>query len=119
MPARARTASIGSRVAAQKSQLGPNRSTFTAAMHRNEAMSGHVLPVLFSWHLGIALNEVAGAAQGALDPQEFWHAWAAGASAKVDTFASDWDFWSCAGEPLVALRERWSIPASGLDARPH
>jgi hypothetical protein len=26
-------------------------------------MSGHVLPVLFSWHLGIALNEVAGAAK--------------------------------------------------------
>jgi hypothetical protein len=48
-------------------------SAFTAATHRKEAMSGHVLPVLFSWHLGIALNEVAGAAR-ALDPQEFWHA---------------------------------------------
>jgi hypothetical protein len=40
-------------------------------MHRKEAMAGLVLPVLFSWHLGIALNEVAGAAKGALDPQEF------------------------------------------------
>ena len=43
-------------------------STFTAAMHRSEAMSGHVLPVIFSWHLGIPLNELAGSAKGALDP---------------------------------------------------
>jgi len=37
-------------------------STLTAAMHHSHAMSGHVLPVILSWHLGIALNEVAGAA---------------------------------------------------------
>ena len=53
-------------------------SVLTAAMHRRNAMSGHVLPVILSWHLGIPLNEVAGAAKGALDPQEFWHAWARG-----------------------------------------
>ena len=70
-----------------------------------------------SWHLKVQINKAAGDASGALDPQEFWHAWAAGACAKVDTFAPDWDFWSYAGEPLVALRERWSIPAAGLDAR--
>jgi hypothetical protein len=34
-------------------------------------MSRHVLPVIFSWRLGIALNEFVGAAKGALDPQEF------------------------------------------------
>ena len=56
-------------------------SVFTAAMHRRNAMSGHVLPVILSWHLGIPLNEVAGAAKGALDPQEFWHAWARGEDA--------------------------------------
>jgi hypothetical protein len=78
-------------------------STFTAAMHRKEAMSGHVLPVLFSWHLGIALNEVAGAAKGALDPQEFWHAiarrktrvnalTARGERMKIDLFGPEWDF---------------------------
>ena len=39
-------------------------SVFTAAMHRRNAMSGHVLPVILSWHLGIPLNEVAGAANG-------------------------------------------------------
>ena len=46
-------------------------SSFTAATHRKDSMSGHVLPVIFSWRLGIALNEFAGAAKGALNPQEF------------------------------------------------
>jgi hypothetical protein len=44
------------------------------------------------------------------------HAWAAGAAATVDTFAPDWDFWGYVEEPLAVLRERWSIPAAGLDA---
>jgi hypothetical protein len=81
-------------------------STFTAAMHRREAMSGHVLPVIFSWHLGIALNEVAGAAKGALDPEEFWHAWARGEQVKVDLFDPSWDFWAATREPIDALRAR-------------
>jgi hypothetical protein len=72
-------------------------------------MSGHVLPVLFSWHLGIALIEVAGAAKGALDPQEFWHAWARGEQMKVDLFAPGWDFWSAAREPIETVRARVGI----------
>jgi hypothetical protein len=84
-------------------------STFTAAMHRKEAMSGHVLPVLFSWHLGIALNEVAGAAKGALDPEEFWHAWARGEKMKVDLFDPAWDFWAATREPIEAVRARVGV----------
>jgi hypothetical protein len=90
-------------------------STFTAAMHPKYPMAGHILPVIFSWHLKIQINEVARDAGGALDPHEFWHAWAAGAAATVDTFASDWDFWSYVEVSLGALRERWSIPSAGLD----
>jgi hypothetical protein len=90
-------------------------STFTAAMHPKYPMAGHVLPVIFSWHLKMQINEAARDASGALDPQEFWHAWAAGAAATVDTFSPDWSFWSYVEEPLMALRERWSIPAAGLD----
>jgi hypothetical protein len=86
-------------------------STFTAAMHRNEAMSGHVLPVLFSWHLGIALNEVAGAAKGALDPQEFWHAWARGEKMKVDLFDPKWDFWAATRESIETVRRRVGVAA--------
>jgi hypothetical protein len=90
-------------------------STFTAGMHPNYPMAGHVLPVIFSWHLKVQINEVARESGGALDPQEFWHAWAAGTAATVDTFAPDWDFWSYVEQPLAVLRERWTIPAEGLD----
>jgi hypothetical protein len=41
----------------------------------------------FSWHLDVRINELAGDAAGALDPQEFWRAWAAGAATTVDTFS--------------------------------
>lgn len=91
-------------------------STFTAAMHPQYPMAGHVLPVIFSWHLKMQINEVAHDAAGALDPQEFWHAWAAGAETTIDTFAPDWNFWSYVEVPLDVLRQRWSIPAAGLDA---
>jgi hypothetical protein len=93
-------------------------STFTAAMHRSYPMAGHVLPVILSWHVGERINDVAQDATGALDPEEFWRAWASGAAMAVDTFAPDWDFWSCVEEPLVALRERCSLPRDGLAAKP-
>jgi hypothetical protein len=91
-------------------------STFTASMHRSHPMAGHVLPVILSWHLKIAINDVARDASGALDPSEFWRAWAAGAEATVDTFAPGWDFWDWVDEPLSSLRSKWSIPAMGLAA---
>jgi len=79
-------------------------STLTAAMHHSHAMSGHVLPVILSWHLGIALNDVAGAAKGALDPQEFWHAWARGEHVTADLFDPSWDFWSATTKPIDKVR---------------
>lgn len=79
-------------------------SVVTAAMHRRNAMSGHVLPVILSWHLGIPLNEVAGSAKGALDPQEFWHAWARGERVAIDLFDSRWNFWSAAQQQLATVR---------------
>lgn len=85
-------------------------STFTAAMHRQEPMSGHILPVIFSWHLGIQLNAVAKSATGALDPEAFWLAWDRGAAVTVDTFAPGWDFWAVVAEPLADLRRRYAIP---------
>jgi hypothetical protein len=89
-------------------------STFTAAMHPVHPMAGHILPVLLSWHIGTRINNVAGDATGALDPAEFWRAWAAGAAAGVDTFAPEWDFWSIAAQPLDTLRCAWAIPTAGL-----
>lgn len=81
-------------------------STFTAAMHPVHPISGHVLPVIFSWHLDVELNDVAKSAHGALDPAEFWHAWARGERMREDVFAAGWDFWAWVAEPLEDLRGR-------------
>jgi hypothetical protein len=90
-------------------------STFTAAMHPHFPMAGHILPVIFSWHLDVQINAVAKHAKGALDPVEFWHAYAGGKTAKIDTFAPGWDFWAYVETPLRALRKQWAIPEDGLD----
>ena len=90
-------------------------STFTAGMHRRYPMAGHVLPVIFSWHLNEQINAVASDAAGGLDPDEFWHAWTAGEASPVDTFAPTWAVWSQVGRPLAEVRADLGIPASGLD----
>jgi ubiquinone biosynthesis protein Coq4 len=88
-------------------------STFTAGMHSQEPMAGHILPVIFSWHLGIKINDVAGAVAGALDPEKFWEAWTRGSEVKVDLFDKDWSFWAVIEETVDQLRKRYNIlPAS-------
>lgn len=84
-------------------------------MMGGDSFGAHILPVLFSWHLGIELNPVAGSYRGALDPEKFWVAWDRGASTHVNCFAPEWDFWSVAGVPPDDLRRRYSVPP--LDAR--
>jgi hypothetical protein len=85
-------------------------STFTAAMHPKRPMAGHVLPVIFSWHLGVEINEVARSARGALDPEAFWEAWARGGAVTQDLFARDWDFWAAVDETVAGLRRRYGVP---------
>jgi hypothetical protein len=92
-------------------------STFTAAMHPHFPMAGHILPVIFSWQLDVQINPVAKDAAGALDPVEFWHAYAGGKTATIDTFAPGWDFWAYVETPLQALRRQWTIPENGLDRK--
>ncbi len=89
-------------------------STFTAATHRSEGMSGHILPVIFSWHLGIVLNPLAGSAKGAFDGEKFWRAWERGRMSTLDTFGPDWDFWGLVETPLEEIRRAYQVPA--LDA---
>jgi hypothetical protein len=89
-------------------------STFTAAMHRSEGMSGHILPVIFSWHLGIALNPLAGSAKGAFDGEKFWRAWERGRETTLDTFGPVWDFWGLAETPLDEIRSAYNV--TPLDA---
>ncbi len=90
-------------------------STFTAGMHPKLPLEGHILPVIFSWHLGIEINKFAGSARGALDPEKFWVAWTRGAAVSVDLFAPEWDFWAVAEEPVETVRRRYHVPP--LDPR--
>lgn len=82
-------------------------STFTAGMHPVHPVSGHILPVIFSWHLDIKINDVAKSAKGAMDPSEFWHAWARGKAMKTDIFGPDWDFWAWTDQPMDDLRSQY------------
>jgi hypothetical protein len=90
-------------------------STFTAGMHPHEPMSGHILPVIMTWHMGIELVHFAGKFSGGLDPEKFWVAWDRGSDVTTDVFALDWDFWAHVEKPLEELRAEYSVPV--LDPR--
>ena len=85
-------------------------STFTAGMHPKEPMSGHILPVILSWHLGLEMTKLAGEVKGQLDPVKFWSAWERGGEVAVDVFDDGWSFWDATRAPLAALRERYRVP---------
>jgi hypothetical protein len=91
-------------------------STFTAGMHPEEPMSGHILPVIMTWHMGVELIQFTGKFTGGLDPEKFWVAWSRGGEATTDTFAQSWDFWHEAERPLDDARAEYHIPT--LDPRP-
>jgi len=67
-------------------------STFIGAMHPEHPMAAEVLPVLFSWHLGIKLNDIAYSNTGKFEPRHFWTAWDRGSKTTTDVVAADWDF---------------------------
>jgi hypothetical protein len=90
-------------------------STFTAGMHPHEPMSGHILPVIMTWHMGVELVHFTGKYSGGLDPEKFWVAWDRGSELTADTFAAAWDFWGVVDVPLDELRTQYRVPA--LDPR--
>jgi hypothetical protein len=84
-------------------------STFTAGLHPEEPMSGHILPVIMSWHMGIELIRFAGAVKGQLDPEKFWNAWERGSEVAMDVFSPQWDFWAAAREKLDDVRAAYCV----------
>lgn len=84
-------------------------STFIGAMHPDHPMAAEVLPVIFSWHLGIRLNDIAGARTGQFEPRRFWTAWDRGAATTVDVLDPAWDFWAATEMPLDDLRSAHGI----------
>ena len=85
-------------------------STFIGAMHPDHPMAAEVLPVIFSWHLGVKLNDIANSTTGAFEPRHFWTAWERGAATTVDVVAADWDFWGATTVPLEELRAAYGVP---------
>ncbi|MGD9571129.1 MAG: hypothetical protein AB7V62_04515 [Thermoleophilia bacterium] len=90
-------------------------STFIGAMHPDHPMAAEVLPVIFSWHLGIRLNDIAGARTGAFEPRRFWTAWDRGAATTVDVLDPAWDFWAATEVPLEELRRDHGVPPVAPD----
>src|SRR5262245_31472531 len=89
-------------------------STFTAGMHPVNPVAGHILLVIFIFHLGVALNDVANTTTGGLDPDEFWHAWARGQEMTVDIFAPEWNVWEWVEMDVEQLRRDWNVGPPGL-----
>lgn len=85
-------------------------STFIGGMHPEHPMAAEVLPVLYSWHVGVHLNAIAGKFEGAYEPRRFWTAWDRGAATTVDVVAPGWDFWAAAEQPLDDLRHDYNVP---------
>ncbi|MBI2716169.1 MAG: hypothetical protein HYX37_17190 [Rhizobiales bacterium] len=88
-------------------------STFTAGMHPITPVSGHILLVLFIFHLGVKMNDVGNTTKGGLDPDEFWHAWARGAEMTVDIFDPKWNVWDWVEKDLEDLRREWNVTPAG------
>ncbi len=85
-------------------------STFIGAMHPDHPMAAEVLPVIFSWHLGVKLNDIANSTTGVFEPAHFWTAWERGSQVTTDIVAADWDFWSATPIPLTDLRAAYNVP---------
>ncbi|MGQ3889274.1 hypothetical protein ACQUW5_09610 [Legionella sp. CNM-1927-20] len=84
-------------------------SVFTSTMLDKNPISGHVIPVIYSFYLGIKLNDLAGAARVTIDPYEFWEAWYRGSQMQVNLFAHGWSLWDVAEVPLVKLRQLYCV----------
>lgn len=91
--------------------------------HPVDMMESHVLPVVFTYHLGIELNKginkgdrermdrdpswrnnFEGNVHLGLDPAKLRRAWERAAAMTTDVFSGHWDFWSLVDEPLESLR---------------
>ena len=94
-------------------------STFTSQMHPIHPFEGHVLPVIYSWHLGIEFNTLAGSYRGAFDPAKFWVAWNRGAAARSDTFSTDFEFWDHVESTLAEVADDFAIPPLAPEFRAH
>lgn len=84
-------------------------STFTATMLEKKAMEGHIIPVFYSFYLGIKINNLAGASRCKMNPEAFWEAWYRGSQMQVNLFTPNWSLWEVAELPLTVLRQKYCV----------
>ncbi len=84
-------------------------SVFTSTMLQKNSIDGHVIPVIYSFYLGIKINELAGSAQVMIDPYEFWDAWYRGSQMQINLYSKGWNIWDVAEIPLTELRKLYHV----------
>lgn len=84
-------------------------SVFTSTMLQKNSIDGHVIPVIYSFYLGIKINELAGSAQVMIDPYEFWDAWHRGSQMQINLYSKGWNIWDVAEIPLTELRKLYHV----------
>lgn len=89
-------------------------SVFTSTMLEKNSIDGHVIPVMYSFYLGIKLNELAGSAQVEIDPFEFWDAWYRGSQMQINLYSKGWNIWDVAEIPLTDLRALYHVLPKSL-----
>jgi hypothetical protein len=84
-------------------------STFTSTMLEKKSIEGHIIPVMYSFYLGIKINDLAGSARITINPYAFWEAWYRGSQMQINLFASNWNIWTVAEMPLSKLRQLYCV----------
>lgn len=86
-----------------------NVSTFTAHMHKKLPMTGHILPVILTWHLGIDVNELVRTNIGKLNIEKFWIAWRRGYQINTNIFSPSWNFWDLKNRHVHELQKEYGL----------
>lgn len=84
-------------------------STFTSTMVEKNSIEGQIIPVMYSFYLGIKLNDLAGTSRCTINPYNFWEAWYRGSQMQVNLFASNWNIWDVAEIPIFKLRQLYGV----------
>lgn len=84
-------------------------STFTSTMLEKKSMTGHIIPAMYSFYLGIKINDLAGASHFDMNPYAFWEAWYRGSQIQANLFAHGWNIWEVAETPLFKLRQLYCV----------
>ena len=80
---------------------------------RRFPMAGHILPVIFSLHLNVRINNVAGAIEGLLDPARFGAPMRQALNARTDTSRPNGSSGLCGAADRRSSRD-WNILVGGL-----